>query len=308
MLRSTEQVRIPLFTSLISVALNTFLNYMLIYGNFGMPKLGVRGAAVSTLISSAVQAVLLIVVLRRRKHHALVHIREALEFSKALVTKFYKVAAPVFANEVLWALGASAYLFVFGRVGGETGVPAYSLYSSIDQLLFSFIIGMASACGVMVGKAVGAGEEHRAWVHAKRFLWTGELFAVVLAVLEILLRSPLIDLIQPADRATGDMAKTLLLIGSVGLPLRMMSMLLIVAIFRGGGKPVLGAVIDVGSVWLVGAPAVALAGFIFHLPFLILFSFIFIEEIVKVSIGLVYFFRRKWMKRLTEVELPAEAT
>jgi Na+-driven multidrug efflux pump len=157
----------------------------------------------------------------------------------------------------------------------------------------------------MVGKAVGAGDEARAWTSAKRFIVTGVLFAGVLGLMEILLRAPLIELIKPKDAATGELAKQLLLIGSAGLPLRMLSMLLIVAIFRSGGKPALAAVIDVGAVWLVGAPAVILAGFLLRLPFLWLFALIFLEEVVKVGIGLVFFLRRKWMRRLTQ-EAPAK--
>jgi putative MATE family efflux protein len=303
MLRSTEEVRIPLVTSLIAVAVNTSLNFLLIYGNLGMPRLGVRGAAVSTLVSGSLQAVVLFTVLTRRKHYAFVRFKELFAFSKVLSAKFRRVAAPVVLNEALWSLGTAAYMFVFGRVGGETGVPAYSLYGGVDQLLFSFVIGLASACGVMVGKAVGAGDEERAWSHAKRFLATGVLFAAFMGALEVLLRTPLIALIRPENPATGELAKQLLLIGSAGLPLRMLSMLLIVAIFRAGGKPTLGAVIDVSCVWLVGAPAVALAGFVFRLPFLWTFACIFAEEIVKVAIGLVYFLKRGWMHRLTE-EIP----
>jgi putative MATE family efflux protein len=309
MLRSTEEVKIPLFTGLLAVAVNTSLNYLLINGNLGMPKLGVRGAAVSTLISSFVQMAVLIAVLRRRRHYVFIRFRGIWELNRALVSKFLRVASPVIANEALWALGASAYMFVFGWVSGESSVAAYSLYTGVDQLLFSFIIGMASACGVMVGKAVGAGDKDRAWLSARRFLVTGVLFAVALSVMEVLLRAPLINLIRPADRATGEIAKQLLLIGSAGLPLRMLSMLLIVAIFRSGGRPALAAVIDVGAVWLVGAPAVLLAGFFLHLPFLWLFALIFLEEIVKVGIGIVFFLRRSWMRRLTEdapAALPAE--
>jgi Na+-driven multidrug efflux pump len=212
----------------------------------------------------------------------------------------------VFVNELLWSLGTSVYMFVFGRVGGVNGVPAYSLYGSVDQLLFSFVIGIASACGVMIGKAVGAGDTERAWREAKKFLLLGTLFALAMGGLEILLRVPLINLIQPEDPATGELAKQLLLIGAFALPMRMLSMLLIVAIFRSGGKPTLGAVIDVGCIWFVGVPAVAVAGFVFHLPFLWLFACIYTEEIFKVGLGLYYFFKRQWMRKLTEDNPPEE--
>lgn len=300
MLRSTEEVRIPLVTSVVAVIVNTCMNYVLIHGKLGFPMLGVRGAAIATVISSLVQTIVLITVLRHKKHPAFARFNELFSYTKPMVQKFYQVATPVIVNEVLWSLGTSAYMFVFGRVGGETGIPAYTLYNSIDQLLFSFVIGMGSACGVIVGKAVGAGDNERAWQSAKWFLATGTLFAVFMSILEILLRVPIIKLINPADPATGELATKLLLIGSVNLPLRMLTMLLIVAIFRSGGKPALGAIIDVGAVWLVGVPAVAIAGFVLHLPFLWIFAMTFTEELAKAAIGLAFFFRKNWMKRLTE--------
>lgn len=306
MLRSTEEVRIPLISSVLAVVINTGLNYLLIYGNLGFPMLGVRGAAVSTLISSFVQMCVLITVLHKRKHPAFARFRELFSYTKPMVKKFYQVAMPVIINEVLWSLGTSAYMFVFGRIGGENGVPAYTLYTSIDQLLFAFVIGMASACGVIVGKAVGAGDNERAWRSAKWFLLLGTLFAVCMSILEVTLRVPIINLIHPADPTTGELATKLLLIGSIGLPLRMLSMLLIVAIFRSGGRPMVGAVIDVGAVWLVSVPAVAVAGFLLHLPFLWIFAMTLTEEFAKVTIGLVFFFRKNWMKRLTEHPQPVE--
>ncbi len=306
MLRSTEEVRIPLITSVVAVVVNTGLNYVLIHGKLGFPMLGVQGAAIATVISSLVQMGMLIAVLRHRKHPAFACFRELFAYTKPMVRKFYQVAMPVIMNEVLWSLGTSSYMFVFGRVGGETGVPAYTLYNSIDQLLFAFVIGMGSACGVIVGKAVGAGDNERAWQSAKWFLMMGTLFAVCMSILEILLRVPIINLINPADPATGELATKLLLIGSANLPLRMLTMLLIVAIFRSGGRPALGAIIDVGAVWLVGVPAVVIAGFVLHLPFLWIFAMTFTEEIAKVIIGLVFFFRKNWMKRLTEHHPQAE--
>jgi putative MATE family efflux protein len=313
MLRSTEEVKIPLYASLLSVVVNTTMNYMLIYGNFGMPKLGVQGAAIATLISSFVQMIVLVIALRCRRHPVFAHgMRGLFAFTKTLAQKFYRVASPVIFNEVFWSLGTSVYMLAFGHAHDKTGVPAYVLYSGIDQLLFAFVIGMASACGVMVGKAVGAGEPDRAWRYAKRFLLLGMVFAMGMTAVEILLRVPLINLINPSNPQTGELAKRLLLIGSFGLPLRMLSMLLIVSIFRSGGKPIIGALIDVGCVWLVGAPAVLLAAFVFQLPFIWIFAIMFIEEIVKVAVGLVFFFRRKWIQNLTEdtavpAMLPEEA-
>ncbi len=302
-LRSTEQVRIPLMTSIVSICVNTGLNVVLIYGNLGMPALGVRGAAISTIVASTVQSVLLVTLSRRRRHVAFAHIRQWFDISRALLFKVYKVVAPVLANEVLWVLGNSVYLMVFGRMvveGSAAAAPAaYSLYGSIDQLLFSFIIGLSSACGVIVGKSVGEGDTEGAWRSAVRFVAFGTAFACVLGLAEALLRVPVVNLIGP-DEPAASLTKQLLLYGSLAMPLKMLAMLFIVAIFRAGGKPEVGAVLDVACAWLVGAPLVLLGGLVWHWDFAVVFPLIFAEDIFKVSIGLVLFLRRKWIRRLTE--------
>ena len=94
-------------------------------------------------------------------------------------------------------------------------------------------------------------------------------------------------------------------LGSAFMPLKMGSMLLIVAIFRSGGRPMIGTVIDVGCSWLIGAPLVALVGFLVRPAFPLVFLLIFAEDIVKVTIGIVMFLRRTWIRQLTSA-LPAE--
>ena len=306
-LRSTEEVHIPLMTSVLSICVNTGLNYILIYGNFGAPVMGVRGAAISTIVASMVQAILLVALARRRRHVAFAHVRQWFSFSRALVVKVYKVVGPVLANEVLWVLGNSVYLMVFGRMivqGSDAAAPAaYSLYGSIDQLLFSFIIGLSSACGVIVGKSVGEGDTEGAWRSAVRFVAFGTAFACVLGLAEALLRVPVVNLIGPQEPAAS-LTKQLLLYGSLAMPLKMLAMLFIVAIFRAGGRPEVGAVLDVACAWLVGAPLVLLAGLVWHWEFAMVFPLVFVEDIFKVGIGLVLFLRRKWIRRLAETPVP----
>ena len=303
-MRSTEEVHIPLLTSVVSIAVNTGLNYTLIYGHFGAPALGVPGAAISTTVANAVQFVLLIVMGRSRRHVIFRHVRDWLEFDRALFIKYLNVVWPVVVNEVLWVIGNSIYTFVFGRQY-ISEVAAYSIYLSVDGLLFSFILGTSNACGVLVGKAVGAGEKKEAWDNARHCLASGIALAAALGLIEILIRVPLVHLIGPKSQETARLAERLLLLGSAFMPLKMGSMLLIVAIFRSGGRPMIGTVIDVGCSWLIGAPLVALVGFLVRPAFPLVFLLIFAEDIVKVTIGIVMFLRRTWIRQLTSA-LPAE--
>ncbi|MDD3242537.1 MAG: MATE family efflux transporter [Eubacteriales bacterium] len=303
-LRNTEQVKLPLFASLFSVVSNTVLNYALIYGKLGFPALGVAGAAYATVISQWLQVVLLLIVCYKEKNVAAAKFSEMFSMSRAFVAKFYKIAVWVLINEIVWAVGSNLYSVVLGRQGASN-YAAYTLFASIDNLAFSFFIGFGNACVVMVGKSVGAGDNERAWGDAKRFCWTTVVIAALMGIFLAVMRGPLVELMNPTNPETAEMAKRLLLIGSFMTICRLLPYTFIVGIFRSGGSPKISAFIDLLPMYLIGLPLTFLAGFVWKLPFELVFSCVYVEEASKVIIGLIVFMKKGWMRRLTEDAQPA---
>lgn len=298
LLRSTETVILPLIITAISVASNTAMNSVLIFGKLGFEAMGIRGAGVATLISTMLQMILIVSICYIKKNVAAARLKELFDVSRDFAKKFYRLATPVLANEVLWAVGVSVYKMVYGRMG-SANFAAFTIYSSIEQLMFTFFIGICSACSVIVGKLVGRGEVKEAYATAKKFMIYGTAFAFVVGIIVIFVRNPIISLFSMPDIKTAQTVSTLLLIYAFAIPMYILPFIAIVGIFRSGGDTKRGLIYDIINVWFIGVPIVLIAGFVLKLPFEWVFALMWTEHIVKTIMCLVYFKSKKWIRRLT---------
>ena len=196
-MRSTEDVHTPLACSIASVATNTVLNYILIYGKLGFPALKLRGAAIATAIAMVVQAVLLFVIGNAKKNIIHAPIGEFFKKDIEFFKKFLRVCVPIMLNELLWGIGTNVYAMVYARQGSEN-YAAYTIFSSIEQIAFVFFVGICHACSIMTGKAVGAGKADEAYSMGKRFIKLVPLLGVLTGVAIIFLRNPLLRILPIA--------------------------------------------------------------------------------------------------------------
>lgn len=299
-LRATEQVVVPLVSSVISVVVNTFLNYCLISGHFGFPALGVRGAAIATVTGCVVQALAVFLFFTFGKNPVRAPLKEYLSVSGSFVGKFFKTAAPVFLNETMWAVGTNIYVMVLARQGTEE-YSGYALFETVQQLFFVFFVGICHASAIMVGKAVGRGETEVAYQTAKRFFIATPLTGLVMGMVVLLVRNPLLSLFAIETEGSRAVASALLAFYGCWLAMRMIPYTAICGIFRAGGDTKTGCIIEMGTLYLVGIPAVAAAGLWLHLPFFWIVVIMFAaEDILKGTVCLIHFMRRKWIIRLTD--------
>ena len=298
-LRSTERVNPPLYTSIISVALNTCLNYILINGKLGLPAMGIRGAAIATLSSTAAQAILLFIVLRTSKDIYNSKYREFFTFGKDFFRRFSVVCLPVVFNEVAWAMGTNIYSMVFARQGSEA-YAGYTIFSSIEQIAFVFFVGICHACSIMTGKTIGEGNESGAYKLAKKFVIMTPLIGVVTGSVLAFARNPLLSLLNIETQAAFDLASSLILLYCMWLPFRNIPYTLIVGTFRAGGDTKIGIVYDMVSLYLLGVPVVAYLGLIARVDFIYLLLAMYLcEDIPKIIFSIRRFISKKWIKNLT---------
>ena len=296
--RCTEDVRTPLWISGISVSVNTFFNWCLIYGKCGLPELGLRGAAIATVISQCLQAVLVIVIGVKQKHFTIDGLTAFRDVSKAFLKKYFHFALPVICNETLWCVGFNTYAIIYAHLGSEN-YAAYTLYSSIEQLVFVFFIGACNASAIMVGKSIGQGLIEDAKAIARKMLGVFVVLGVVLGGALLLLRWPIIRLMGVENAYTARMTASILAFYCCWCPLRQLNYVLVVGILRAGGDTRISALLDVGVTLCWGAPWCFLLAYVFKVPFLWIVCGTFVaEDVLKLPLCLWRMKSGKWIRTL----------
>ncbi len=296
LLRSTEQVKLPLYVSMISVAMNAVLNALFIYGL----QMGVKGAAIATSISSWVSPMLLLLISIRRKNILCAPLRAFIGWTKEFVEKYYLLSLPALANESLWSLGTLIYKAIYSNTSTDF-YAAYTIFTSIQDIIFAFFIGLCHASSVIVGKKVGAGDLREAYQDARRFTLVFPLFTIAVCIVFMLLRPVLLLPFPNSDATTLATASTLLIYYLCELPLRNIPYITIVGIFRAGGDTKIGLLYDTIGLWLLAIPAVWLGARVLHLNLTTVFLImLLIEDVPKSTLCLMRLFSRKWIRPVTD--------
>jgi putative MATE family efflux protein len=297
-LRSTGDVRLPLFVSGTALTFNALLSFLLIFGIGGLPRLGILGAAVSVLITRVLEALVLVGITLYRRLPAAVSLVDILNFDLAFAARILKPIAPVAVNEVLWALGVTSYNIVYARISTES-IAAMNIASSIDNLAIVAFNGIAHACAVLVGNRIGAGEETKAFQYAGRSLGLGALGGLFVGSLILLGVEPLLGMYK-VSAAVIDYTQRVLVIISLLLWLRASNLILFVGIFRSGGDTRFALLLDAGIIWAIGVPLAVAGAFLFHLPVYLVYLLVMTEELTKWLLGMRRFLSRKWIHNLAQ--------
>ncbi len=299
-LRATEKVNPPLYSSIAAVAVNTVLNYILIFGKLGLPALGIKGAALASLISAVVQSVILVFVMCNSKEVFKAPIKEFLDLSREFIKKFVVVCMPVVLNEGIWAIGTNIYAMVFARQGSES-YAGYTIFSSIEQVAFVFFVGICHACSIMTGKTIGEGKESEAYRLAKKFVIMTPLIGIITGSVLAVFREPLLSLLNIETQAAFDLASKLVLIYCLWLPIRNIPYTLIVGTFRAGGDTKIGIFYDCISMYVIAIPLVVYLGMFAKVEFHYLLIAMYLgEDLLKTILSLYRFKSKKWIKNLTD--------
>lgn len=298
-LRSTEKVFVPLLSSSISVCVNVFCNYCLIFGNCGMPQLGVIGAAYGTVIGCGVQAIIVFAFVVFGKNPIKASLKETFGFGRVFAKNFFKTASPVLLNECLWAIGANGYTMVLARQSTEK-YAGYTIFETVQQLVFVFFVGLCTAAAIMIGKSVGRGDNEGAYRDAKRFLIMTPLFGLFLGGTMALLRNYLLMLFDFETETARGTASALILFYGLWIVIRMIPYTSICGIFRAGGDTKTGCKIELATMYALCLPCVITAGILLKLPFFWIVVIMFAaDDIPKGILCIKHFVSKKWMINLT---------
>lgn len=298
MIRCMDRAVWPLYAGITAAVVNTVLNYVLIFGHFGFPALGVTGAAVASVISQIVNLLLILIMFFRIR----VRSRGGIHFSLSLGREGYKqfliMLLPILANEFLWSVGQNVNTYIYGHL--EKGdLAAMSMTGPIQGLFIGALSGVSQAAGILIGKRLGAKEYDQAYRESKKLMWYGLVGSLILSILLIALRGPYV-LLYKVEPDVQTVSASLLLAFAVLAPVKVANMILGGGIIRSGGKTTYIMLIDMIGTWLVGAPLGFITAFVFHLPVVWVYFILSQEELVRLFLSFLVFRRKSWMASLSD--------
>lgn len=296
-LRCREHATIPFLASFGAVAVNTGLNYLLIFGKFGFPRMEIKGAAIATLISQLFNLVFIVigfVVCNRRDGDKPVL---SLRFKKITIRDYLVMIMPILVSEFLWSLGQNVESAVYGHLG-TSNLAAYTLTGPIQGLIVGALSGLSAAAGVMIGKRLGRKEYDEAYAESKKIMYAGLAGSVVVASLLILLAGVYTGLYR-VDNSVKELGKILLIVFALYAPVKVENMILSGGIIRSGGNTKIIMVIDIVGTWCIGIPLCLLAAYVFRWGIVGVYALLTTEEIFRLAVALVIFRKRKWMISLS---------
>ena len=294
--RCVESPQVGVYLSLASLGLDTVLNYIMIYGKLGLPAMGARGAALSTVISYTVQFAVFLLYLARVDKKLGMRLREMFRIEKEYYVKFAKIALPLMGSTVSWGLAMNVQSSILGHLG-QKAIAANAIAVALFQAVTVVIYAAANAAHVVIGKAVGQGDIPRVKSYARTLqaLFLG--MGLVTSTLLFFGRSLIIDIYQIAPD-TRALALQFMLVLSVTVIGTSYQMTCLAGVVSGGGDTRFVLFKDLVFMWGIVLPLSALAAFVWHLPPLWVFMILKSDQIAKCAVAAVKVNRFKWIKRL----------
>lgn len=300
-LRSMSEVKIPMYINVFVIVLNTSLNYVFIFGNFGAPALGVEGAAMATVFARLIQTVLLLLLIMKFgiiKELKSLSLKEV--FDITLMKSYLTITFPSVINHIVWTLGETTFFWLYSLMGTDV-VAAVTL---IDPLIFIFMatfIGVSDAASVMVGNSIGANQQEKAFLYSRRFMVLTFTLSIV-AGIGILVVSPYFISLYKVTDVVKEYASSVLVIYVLIISPKFLNMVNNMGILRAGGDTKYVLYLDLLGVWLVGLP-LAVLGIILSLPLYVVFTLANLHEIIRLIFGVRRTLSKKWLNDITKTEV-----
>lgn len=298
MIRCMDRPTWPLAAGFASAAVNTVLNYGLIFGHLGLLALGVTGAAIASVISQLVNLALMAGMFYGARLRGQGPFRVSLSLGKAGFRQYLAMLLPILVTELLWSLGQNVNTFLYGHMA-QGDLAAMSMTGPVQGLFIGALSGISQAAGILIGKRLGAGEFAEAYGESKRLVGYGFVGSLLLTVLLILLRRPYVSLYKVEPYVQGTAAELLLAFGILA-PVKVANMILGGGVLRSGGKTSYVMVIDLVGTWLVGVPLGFITALVLRLPILWVYFLLSQEELVRLGLSVFVFRRKNWMRSISK--------
>ena len=278
----------------VMVMLNIVLNAVFIFGLSGFPKMGIKGAALATVLATVVQFLWSV-------GYVLCRIR-AVKFSlrsceKKLFGRFWQKAVPLLINNLAWGIGFSMYSVIMGHLGTDA-VAANGIANISKNLVVCFCLGLGNAGSIIVGNRLGADRLQEA-KEAGGTLTRTAIIAGIVSGLVLIALSPFITKMVDLTPAARGYLQKMLLICSYYIAGKSVNCMTIGGIFAAGGDSKFGMLCDSVTLWCITVPLGCICAFILKLPVMVVYFVLNLDEIIKLPVVYKHYKKYKWIKNLT---------
>lgn len=293
-MKNCNAVNLSTIISSMTVVLNIIFNAVFIFGLFGVPAMGIRGAAIATVLATAIQTVWCIVYVAVKKQELKICLRKT---SKDLRKRFWEKVGPVLLNELIWGGGFTMYSVIMGHLGSDA-VAANSIANISKNLLICLCSGFGGAGSIIVGNELGA-DEFDAAKRAGSTLTKVSIICGALTGVFLLAISPgIIGLVDMTPAAKGYL-RGMLFMSSYYLAGKSINSMTIGGIFPAGGDSKFGLICDAVTLWCITIPLGCVCAFILKLPVLAVYFALNLDEVIKLPVVYLHYKKYNWVKNIT---------
>ncbi len=291
--RSIKNPNIGMKCSAIAIIINIFFNYALIFGHFGFPYMGVRGAALATLIARIIESIIMIfyVYIYKKDYMLKFDLSHFGMFNKEFLSAFASKSIPIFLNESFWAIATVCYSVAYA-MAGTSAIASSQIATTTSNFFIITAMCIAMGSSIMLGNELGSDHIERAIEYSKKLGFIVTAVGFVMGILLIISIPGLLILFNVSDTMKPDIIKIFTIMAIV-MPLRAFNTFIIIGVLRSGGDTKLALIIEMSSMWLGSVPLTFLAAK-FGIPIYLLVRCTSIEEIIKFIFGVPRALSKKW--------------
>lgn len=296
-LKSTENARIPMVGTLLSLFCNLTLNYILIFGHFGMPKLGVTGAAAATLIARMIEFLFIAGYVFIRRPAIAADFKAYFSFSKIQIAEYIRYGFFIILGECIYAVGTAVYNAAYKYTGTESQA-ALQIVNSLSNLAMVTAIGIGQSAGVVIGKQLGRNEIDKSKRFCNLYLLFSGLFSLLMALMVVLVEPLFVECFQIGAQAKEYVLKMTWVL-ALTLPFKGINFTIVTGILRSGGDSNYCFLANFIGTWVVGIPLAFLGAALLQLPVYYVYLLIGADEVSKFIICLPRALHYRWAHNLS---------
>ncbi len=295
--RTVSQIKISVIANCAAFILNVFFNWVLIFGYLGMPKLGLRGAAIATVIARFVECIIMVSYLLFKDKKIKFKISQLFKFDKLIFKQYLKSGINILISDAILVAGLTSLTMILGRLGPEM-IAANSICSIVIQLSTITISGIGNSGLVIIGNTIGEGNIEKAKKLSKKFLVISIITGIIAAVIISLTKHIAFDFYN-VGQTTKEIAYKLMDGAAFIVIFQVPSVVLTKGILRGGGDTKFLLLADVIFLWILSIPLGMIAAFWLKLSPALIYICLKSDEIIKSIWCTFRMFGNKWIKDVT---------